>query len=207
MNTNMETPMAGREEENNEVRAMLDGQRDAASIKQVVLAEFDATIDVGLRTIIHSAAIECVDASGEETIEIPKSDELRAAVAISRCLLPIKLRGCELKAIRKILGMTLSDLAKNLDDRTAQETVSRWESEAQPMGGYAEKMFRLFVCEELKERAHGIGYNGRMISHLRVLDPWKADPDYEVPVIHLRMIEMKECSGDIIEAWNLKKAA
>ena len=98
-------------------------------------------------------------------------------------------------------------MAKDLDERTAAETVSRWETEAQPMGGYAEKMFRLFVCETLKEKAPGIAYNGKLIANLKVVDPWRSNPEFEGPVICLNLIELKEQSGEIIEAWNMKLAA
>jgi hypothetical protein len=37
--------------------------------------------------------------------------------------------------MRKIMDLTLAELDKKLDERTATETVSRWASEAQPMGG------------------------------------------------------------------------
>jgi DNA-binding transcriptional regulator YiaG len=178
-----------------------------AEARERILDEYDATVHVGLRTIVCHAAIECIDEEGEETIELPKRRELRASAAMARCLMPIRLRGKEIKAIRRIMGLTLSDLAKKLDERTAVETVSRWETEAQPMGGYAEKILRLLVCEELKSEAPGIEYNGSMIAHLNVKDPWKTSPNYVVPYIVLTLIQMKEQSGSIIETWNAKRAA
>jgi len=188
---------------------VVDGAHRAAAIQEAlrVLPEYDATVHVGLRTVICDAVIERVDADGETTIEVAKPEELRAAAAVLRCLTPIRLRGSEMKAIRKILGLTLAEMAKRMDDRTAPETVSRWESEAQPMGGYAEKMLRLLICEELKEKAPGIAYNAKMISDLRVLDPWRMDENYPVPTLSLRLIEMKEQSGTIIETYNAKRAA
>jgi DNA-binding transcriptional regulator YiaG len=178
-----------------------------AEVRETIIPEYDATADVGIRTRIYHAAIERIDRDGEETIEVPKPNELRAAAAVARCLMPIKLRGAEIRAIRKIVGLTLGEFAKSLDDRAAAETVSRWESEAQPMGGYAEKILRLFVCEQLKDRAPGIDYAAKMIADLKVLDPWRLDPDYNVPAIELRLLNLKEQSGGIIEAWNMKKAA
>lgn len=189
-----------------EVR-VLDGQHRVNAIKRI-LESYDATPHVGLRTVVCNAAIERVDADGEETIELPKPRELRASAAVVRCLLPIKLRGWEIKAMRKIMGLTLADLAKKLDERTAVETVSRWEADAQPMGGYAEKILRLHVCEELRKDAPGIEYNAGMIADLRIRDPWKADPAYDLPPIVLTLIQLKEqSSGSIIETWNAKKAA
>src|SRR5215831_10384091 len=186
---------------------VLDGQHRVEAIKRI-LATYDATPHVGLRTIVCDAAIERVDEMGEETIELPKPRELRAAAAIARCLMPIKLQGWEIKAMRKIMKLTLAEFAKRLDERTAIETVSRWEADAQPMGGYAERIIRLLVCEELKKEAPGSEYNASMIANLKVYDPWKVDPSYEVPAICLKLIKLKEQpSGSIIETWNAKLAA
>ncbi len=181
--------------------------RNGGAVAPRVLEDYDATTLVGLRTIVHGAAIEQTDDAGETTVELPKLRSLLAAAAITRCLMPIRLRGWEIKAIRKIMGFTLAELAKKLDERTATETVSRWESEAQPMGGYAEKILRLLVCEELREQAPGIDYNASMIANLKVCDPWRANAKFEVPHIHLVLIKMKEHSGSIIETWDAKMAA
>jgi DNA-binding transcriptional regulator YiaG len=188
-----------------------DGQHRVESIasaaKVRVLDTYDATLLVGLRTIVCGAAIERVDESGEETIELPKPRELRASVAIARCLMPEKLQGWEIKAMRKIMGLTLAELAKRLDERTAPETVSRWEADAQPMGSYADKVLRLMVCEALRTEAPGIAYSGGLIANLKVRDPWRANPDYQVQPIVLHLIQLKEQSGSIIETWNAKLAA
>lgn len=172
-----------------------------------VLDAYDATVHVGLRTIVCDAAIERVDADGEETIELPKQRELRASAAVARCLMAEKLQGPEIKAIRKIMGLTLAELAARLDERTAPETVSRWEADAQPMGAYADKVLRLVACEVLSKDAPGIEYKGEMIADLHVRDPWKAEPDYKVPYVVLHLIKLKERSGSIIETWNDRLAA
>jgi DNA-binding transcriptional regulator YiaG len=182
---------------------VVDGEHRVGAIKRAVtLEEYDATPLVGLRTVAKHAAIEQSDENGEIAIELPKLRELLAAAAIVRCLMPIRLRGAEMRALRKIMKMTLADLAKKLDDRTAVETVSRWETEAQPMGGYVEKLLRLLVCETLKDEAPGIEYNGSMIANLRVIDPWRADPSYEAPPIMLGFVKIRQqASGPVIETW------
>jgi DNA-binding transcriptional regulator YiaG len=172
-----------------------------------VLEQYDATGLIGLRTIVHGAAIQSIDNNGDETIELPKMGQLLATAALARCLLPIKLRGTEIRAIRRIMKMTLSDLAKKLDERTAAETISRWEAEAQPMGGYAEKLLRLVVCEQLCGDAPGMSYQAAMIANLKVVDPWRRDAGYEVPHISLSLVRMKEQSGSVIEAWDAVKMA
>lgn len=169
-----------------------------------VLEEYDATPLIGLRAVVINAAVKSDE---EDTVEVPKLRELLAAAAIVRCLMPIKLRGYEIKAIRKIMQCTLADLAKKMGENTAPETVSRWEAEAQPMGGYAEKVLRLVVCEKLKAEAPGVEYKGEMIALLNVKDPWKTDAHFEVPPIPFAMTRMKEQSGAIIDAWDFKQAA
>jgi DNA-binding transcriptional regulator YiaG len=176
---------------------VIEGQRRAEAIKQLI-EEYDATPLVGLYTLVRNAAVQKDD---EMTVELPKLRELLATAAIMRCLMPVRLRGAEMKAMRKAMKMTLADLARKLDARTAPETVSRWESEAQPMGGYVEKLLRLLVCETLKESAPGIEYNGSMIAHLTVMDPWAADPTYKVPPIRLVYTKIKQQSGPVIDAW------
>src|SRR5258706_1274507 len=137
--------------------------RDQSAATERLLPEYDASKHVGLRVVVFGGAMERVDEDGEDTVELLKPDELRAAAAMLRCLTPIRLRGSEMKAMRKILDLTLADLAKRMGERTAPETISRWESEAQPMGGYAEKSLRLLICEELRESAPGIDYQAKMI--------------------------------------------
>jgi DNA-binding transcriptional regulator YiaG len=163
--------------------------------------EYDASALVGLHTIVCDAAIERIDEAGEPSIELPKLQELIASAAILRCLLPARLQGSEMKAMRKAMRMTLADLARKLDARTAPETVSRWEAEAQPMGAYAEKLLRLLVCETLKGSAPGIEYNASMIVNMTVLDPWANDPDYTVPAIRLVYTKIRQQAGPVIEGW------
>jgi DNA-binding transcriptional regulator YiaG len=205
----MEADMA-KHDERGELRVL---ERECRTNNEKVesgktLPVYDATVFVGLRTTVYDAAIERVEDDGEVTIELPKLQELLAAAAVTRCLMPVKLRGAEIKTMRRIMRMTHAELAERLDPKTAAETVSRWESEAQPMGGYAEKVFRLVVCEQLKKDAPGVDYNGSMIADLAVFDPWKSDEGFQVPPVGLWLCRLKEqCSGNIIDAWNEKKAA
>jgi hypothetical protein len=58
----------------------------------------------------------------------------------------------------------------------------------------------------LRVRA-GIEYNASMIANLKVRDPWRSEPNYQVPPVELWLMPLKECTGTIIEAWNEKKVA
>lgn len=194
-------------EEREQVERELSEREVATTTQEVKLAVFDASTFTGLRTIVYDAAIERIDDEGERSIELPKLAELVASAVVARCLRPERLRGSEIRAIRRVMKLTLSELAKRLDDKTAVETVSRWESEAQPMGVYAEKILRLLVCEGLRRDAPGIEYNASKILDLRIRDPWKINSDHEYPAVELELMSMKQSPGLIIEAWSQKRAA
>jgi DNA-binding transcriptional regulator YiaG len=185
---------------------VLEGQQRVVQVSSVV-RERDVSALVGVRTIACDAAIARKDETGEITIELPKLRELVASALVSRCLMPIRLRGSEMKAMRKAMKMTLGDLAKRLGGKTAPETISRWESEAQPIGSHAERVLRLVVCEELKKEAPGIAYDASKLAGMNEIeDPWATDPGYQVPHIVLTYMPMK-VDHSVIEAWNEKSYA
>jgi hypothetical protein len=103
------------------------------------------------------------------------------------------LRGSEMKAMRKAMRMTLTELAQKLDSRTAPETLSRWENETQPMGTYVEKFMRLIVCETLKDSAPGIKYNASMIANMNVTDLHAN--------VRLVYTKIRQQAGPVIDAW------
>jgi DNA-binding transcriptional regulator YiaG len=159
-----------------------------------VLKEYDATALVGLKTIVHNAAVEYRDGD-EISIQIPKLDRLLAAAAISRCLMPAKLQGGEIKTMRRILDLTIAKMAARMGPRTAVETVCRWETGAQPMGAYAEKVYRLLVCETLAPDT-SIEYRASMLADLVI-----AEQDEPQPV-ELRFNTERQPSGAIVETYS-----
>ena len=186
---------------------VLEGQQQRVAEKSETLKERDVSFIVGVRTIACDAGIERTDDAGEKTIELPKLRELIASALVSRCLMPIRLRGPEMKAMRKGMKMTLNDLAKELGGKTAPETISRWELEAQPIGSHAERVLRLIVCEQLKKEAPGIAYDASKLADMReIADPWLVEPNYQVPHIVLTYMPMK-VDHSVIDAWNEKKDA
>jgi len=120
--------------EREEVEKDLRERQSAPPTQGIELAIFDASLFTGLRTIVHDAAIERIDDEGERSIEIPKLAELIASAAVARCLMQERLRGAEIRAIRRIMKLTLGELAKRLDDKTLSKPYrdgnqrrSRWE--------------------------------------------------------------------------------
>ena len=168
-----------------------------------VLDRYDASHLIGLNVVVVNAARRTIDEEGEEFIEVPRVDELAKAVAVARCLIPVRLRGAEIRAVRHILDLTGREMAKKMDDM-APETLSRWESGAQPMGGYAEKVFRLLVCEELKAETRGVRYAAKMIADMHVVDPWQVDSSWEVPPLEAELITMvleDRQERELMDAW------
>ena len=167
-----------------------------------VIERYDASHLIGLNVVVMNAARCIVDDDGEEYVNVPMIDELAQAAAVARCLLPVRIKGEEMKAIRKIAGMTAKELAGRLGERTAVETVSRWENGARPMGGYVEKVFRLVICEALKDNAPGIDYGASVIAEMLVEDPLRSVDNYEVLPIEFRLVKVRVESRPLQEAWD-----
>ena len=192
-NNGMETQMAKKHAEGPEVTARGERVLEKNGELEERVKEYDATALVGLKVKVYDAAIRRLSADGEETIEIPNLDQLIAAAVVARCLMDVKLRGSEIKAMRRIAKMTMAEL-----------TIARWESEVQPMGGYAEKILRLVFCAKLSEQAPGVEYADGKIAHLEVYDPWITNPGYEVEPIEFHLVKMK---GEADKVWDAKLAA
>jgi transcriptional regulator with XRE-family HTH domain len=124
-----------------------------------------------------------------------------AAAAMARCLLAVSLRGSELRTIRRIVGWKASELAEHMDVQASPQTVSRWENDKQKMGGYAQKLFRLNVCEALKDRAPGIAYSAGDVARLRVRDPWRNNQSYQVPPVVLEWMKVQAQDRKLIKAY------
>jgi len=176
---------------------------DAQTTK--TLANHDVSDLIGLHVVVIGVAVEKTNEAGETCIEIPNIEEASAAAAVARCLMQERLRGNEIKAIRRIAGMTAAEMAEKMDTKASPETLSRWENEKQPMGGYAEKVFRLVVCDLLHKLAPGVKYTDGSIAQLVLLDPWRVDPDYKVPPVVLERVRMLSEDRALINAWGTEQ--
>ena len=166
------------------------------------LALHDVSDLIGLHVFVANAVRKIEEPDKEITYEVPDPKQLSCAAAVLRCLMPIKLRGSELRTIRRIAGWTAAELATRLDGGTvAAETISRWENEKQPMSGYAEKVFRLVVCEALHRNAPGVDYRASAIADLRVIDPWRSNPETVVPPIVLEWAKVRDDDKRLVDAW------
>ncbi|MGH7104420.1 MAG: helix-turn-helix domain-containing protein [Acetobacteraceae bacterium] len=174
-----------------------------------VLPLHDVSDLIGLAVLVVGAVRETIEPDGEVSYEVPDLHRLASAAAVARCLMPPRLRGSELRAIRHIAGWTAEDLARRLGEKTATVTISRWENEKQPMGGYVEKVIRLAVCEALHKEATGVDYHAQAIAELAIVDPWRPNPEFKLPPLVFGRVKMRDEERRLIEAWEpeARKAA
>jgi putative zinc finger/helix-turn-helix YgiT family protein len=81
---------------------------------------------------------------GAEKVAIPRIERLHRVIARAFIRKPARLAGSEIRFLRKYLGWSASDFAGRMG--TARETVSRWETDAFPIGPQADRLLRLLVA-------------------------------------------------------------
>lgn len=77
---------------------------------------------------------------------IPRLAGLHRALAFSLARQPQKLRGPEIRFLRKYLGWSGADTAQHL--HVSAETVSRWENNQATMGSASELLLRLITLTQ-----------------------------------------------------------
>ena len=104
---------------------------------------------------------------GNYEVSIPHIEELHRLIARAVIQKATRLTGEEVRFLRKSLGWSGVDFARNMG--VAEETVSRWENGAVPIGPQADRLLRLMVAQ------------GRLITNypterLSQINPKKATP-------------------------------
>lgn len=105
----------------------------------------------GARVELVDSALQVACECGERGVIIPNLFGLIAAVAIARAQNPVKLNGREIRFLRKTLEMPAKALAEMLE--VSPETVSRWETDKQPISPTNERIFRMKIVVGLCDRA------------------------------------------------------
>ncbi|EKV26621.1 hypothetical protein C882_2248 [Caenispirillum salinarum AK4] len=125
----------------------------ADNATEKVLASYDDDA-FGIPVTIKNAVVEhsCPEC-GFEGVEIPDTEDLEAAIAIARVLLPIALRGPEIRFLRKACGMTGKQFATELDCDNA--SLSRWENHG-GQGSFTDKQIRDVVAGILHPRVPAV---------------------------------------------------
>jgi len=81
---------------------------------------------------------------GNYQVSIPNIEGLHRLIACSLIEKKTRLRGEEVRYLRKSLGWSGGDFARHMG--VAEETVSRWENDATPIGPQADRLLRLMVA-------------------------------------------------------------
>lgn len=108
---------------------------------------------LGVRVLLIHSALE-VEHDGMAAVIVPDLQGLEAAVAVARATVSDKLSGKEIRFLRKAIGMKEGELARFLD--VAAETISRWENGREIISTNAERVFRIKVLTDLREKAVGV---------------------------------------------------
>jgi DNA-binding transcriptional regulator YiaG len=138
-----------------------------------------------------------------ETI-IPSPGELVAATALARVQVPVKLSKKEIRFLRKALGWQSKTLAKQLG--VVPETLCRWESPdvpARTIAPSSEKLLRLFVVKNLKDKAPGVAVDEEEILNMEIAGIQK--PDGIVTLTCWRVFVEKSPTARPVEAWAVRR--
>ncbi len=82
---------------------------------------------------------------GNYEVSIPHIEELHRLIARVLIEKTTRLTGDEVRFLRKSLGWSGADFAQNIG--VAEETVSRWENSAAPIGPQADRLLRYMVAQ------------------------------------------------------------
>lgn len=137
-----------------------------------------------------------------ETV-IPSLGELVAAAALARVQVPIKLDNKEIRFLRRTLGWQSKTLAKQLG--VTPERVSRWESadKPEPIAPNNEKLFRLFVAQNLKDKAPGVFIDERQILTMDTTGFRK--PDEKIKLRFWRVFLKEGREAPPAEVWDIRR--
>ena len=108
---------------------------------------------MGLPIVLEDSAIAS-SFDGEEGVVVPDVKGLEAAMAVARVIIPDKLRGEEIKFLRKAIGLKAVDLASFLD--VVPETLSHWENGRNVITANPERILRMRALRALKDKARGV---------------------------------------------------
>ena len=95
-------------------------------------------------TLVNSEVSRCPKCGNYE-ISIPQIEGLHRLIARVLIEKVTRFTGDEVRFLRKSLGWSGSDFAKHMG--VTDETVSRWENDAAPIGPQADRLLRLMVAQ------------------------------------------------------------
>ena len=152
--------------------------------------------------VLIDSVEEELDAAGTQIgVSIPDMEQLVAAVAIARAIIPLRLDGQEVRFMRHALDMTATALAEALEIDKA--TFSRWENNKQSLGGWADKQIRLMVVVTLGKFVPSLNVDAEQIPRMRIADR----PDGVWPQLEMRRVAAPGGGADGAEQWDRLRLA
>jgi DNA-binding transcriptional regulator YiaG len=125
-------------------------------------------------TLFNAVTLEkCALCARVESVTVGNLEGLIATVALTRAQHPARLNGGEILFLRKAMEFTAKEMATRLD--VNEQTISRWENDADPIGAQSEKLLRLLVGDQLRDRAPLIEFTSEQIWALKIM-PMHARP-------------------------------
>ncbi len=119
-------------------------------IQEQRIKDYNADALLGIDgVILHDAVVEarCILCNALDSVLIPNVQGLIAAVAVSRTMIRFKLRGKEIRFLRKAVEVSAEELSNTVDVRA--DGISRWENDKEVINSRSEKLLRLFVGKKL----------------------------------------------------------
>lgn len=95
-------------------------------------------------TLVGLEVMRCVNCGNVE-IAIPRIESLHRLIARAVIEKATRFTGEEVRFLRKSLGWSGADFARHMG--VSDETVSRWENNAAPIGPQADRLLRLIVAQ------------------------------------------------------------
>lgn len=121
----------------------------------------DLQIGVAVDLVNTVEEITCKNCK-EQELSFPDFNGLLAAIAVARVKTPVKLKGEEIRFLRKALELTAKELALRL--YVTPETISRWENDKENMSPPVERLLRLLVAKILADQTPGV-----LVDEMKVL--------------------------------------
>jgi DNA-binding transcriptional regulator YiaG len=144
--------------------------------------------------ILNAVQVFRCDKCSSQMVAIPDMDGLAYATVISRALNPMRLRGREVKFIRRALDMTQTEFARAMD--LTAETVSRWETDTRGVGGACEKLTRHNACALLSKKARGRPYDPEIIAEMEFVDLPEGHELPPIEMVRVRVTDQAAVDGD-----------
>jgi putative zinc finger/helix-turn-helix YgiT family protein len=124
-------------------------------------------------TVLQGVEVSRCSTCGHVEFAIPAIEQLNQLLAEHVIATPGRLNGGEIRFLRTFLGYSSADFAKLMGSTAS--TISRWESDTQPMGNHADLFLRALIVIGKKVESYPID----KFAELAIADaPAKPTPTY-----------------------------